>query len=105
MEQNITRLSHLRQLAVESQQFSAEVAQAAAEALEEMDGAKVDKTGLGKANGVATLDKSGKLPESQLPEIRQLPDVTASDAGKFLRVTDAGAWAAQTIPYAEEASF
>lgn len=34
-----------------------------------------------------------------------LPPVTSADAGKFLRVSDAGAWAAQKIPYAEEASF
>lgn len=65
----------------------------------------VAKDQLGKAKGVATLDASGKLAASQLPSIRQLPAVTTADAGKFLRVSDTGAWAAQTIPYAEEASF
>lgn len=34
-----------------------------------------------------------------------LPPATASDAGKFLRVNVDGAWEAQTVPSAEEASF
>lgn len=37
-------------------------------------------------------------------EIRLLPVVTASDNGKFLRVEN-GAWAAETVPSAETASF
>lgn len=34
-----------------------------------------------------------------------LPSVSASDAGKFLRVSADGAWAAESIPNAEEATF
>lgn len=35
----------------------------------------------------------------------ELPIVSTSDAGKFLRVSSAGLWVAETIPNAEEASF
>ena len=34
-----------------------------------------------------------------------LPDVTNADAGKFLRVSGAGAWAAESVAYAEGANF
>ena len=34
-----------------------------------------------------------------------IPSVTTSDAGKFLRVSSAGTWVAESIPNAEEASF
>ena len=37
--------------------------------------------------------------------IKALPPVTSSDAGKFLRVSSAGTWAAENIPNAEEANF
>lgn len=37
-------------------------------------------------------------------EIRLLPVVSSSDNGKFLRVVS-GAWAAETVPSAETASF
>ena len=35
----------------------------------------------------------------------ELPTVTASDAGKFLRVNASGEWAAATLANAEEATF
>lgn len=44
MEDNITKLKHLRQLALKSQKLSADVANAAAEALEEMDQAKANSS-------------------------------------------------------------
>ena len=37
--------------------------------------------------------------------IMSLPEVSVADAGKFLRVTDEGVWAAVTIPYAEGTEF
>lgn len=43
-------------------------------------------------------------PACPAPE-PELPVVTASDSGKFLRVDANGKWVAQSIPYAEEASF
>ena len=43
------------------------------------------------------------IDEKYLPTL--LPPVTASDAGKFLRVSSAGTWVAESIPNAEEASF
>ena len=36
---------------------------------------------------------------------KELPTVTTSDSGKFLRVSSTGEWAAETISNAEEASF
>lgn len=43
------------------------------------------------------------INEKYLPTL--LPPVTTSDAGKFLRVSSAGTWVAESIPNAEEASF
>lgn len=46
-------------------------------------------------------DAVTKIDSKYLP----LPEVTASDAGKFLRVDSYGAWVAEAIPSAEGASF
>ena len=48
-----------------------------------------------------------KIKKEALPDDigGDLPDVTSTDAGKFLRVSSEGVWAAETIPNAEEASF
>ena len=56
----------------------------------------------GVANGIASLNSSGKVPNTQLPT--ELPAVTSSDNGKVLRVVD-GAWAASSIPSATGVSF
>lgn len=42
--------------------------------------------------------------QTAISGVRQLPVVSASDNGKFLRVVS-GAWAAATVPSAETASF
>ena len=42
--------------------------------------------------------------QAAISNVRQLPAVTASDNGKFLRVVS-GAWAAQTVPSAEGSAF
>ena len=42
--------------------------------------------------------------QAAISGVRQLPTVSATDNGKFLRVVN-GAWVAQTIPSAEGASF
>ena len=47
-----------------------------------------------------------KLADGVLPSASKLlPTVTTSDSGKFLRVSSTGAWAAEAISSAEEASF
>lgn len=52
-------------------------------------------------------DEIQKIPEYYLPPISasSLPEVTTDDTGKFLRVSSTGAWVAETVPNAEEASF
>ena len=55
-----------------------------------------------KADASDIPDVSGFITLADVPA--ELPAVTASDNGKFLRVVN-GAWAAQTVPSAEGASF
>ena len=56
----------------------------------------------GKADASDIPDVSGFITLADVPA--ELPAVTASDNGKFLRVVN-GAWAAQTVPSAESNSF
>ena len=53
-------------------------------------------------NGVYTWAIVGVKPED-IPS--GLPEVTVNDAGKFLRVSSSGTWAAEVIPNAEGVSF
>lgn len=43
--------------------------------------------------------------EDGILEASGLPEVTTSDAGKFLRVSSTGEWVAETISNAAEATF
>lgn len=58
-----------------------------------------------------TVDDSGKPTFTNLSDSTDsytptdLPSVTASDSGKFLRVSSAGEWVAETIPNASGVSF
>lgn len=58
------------------------------------------------AGGVLYLTDASATAKSWYWSSRNpLPTVSASDAGKFLRVSSTGAWAAETVPNAEEVSF
>ena len=56
----------------------------------------------GVADGVASLDNSGKIPANQLPSV--LPSVTSADNGKILIVAN-GAWAVGDVYNANGVSF
>ena len=83
------------------------------------DLASAVQTSLGKADTALQSVPSGYATETWVTNkgyqtaaqvqtaisgVRQLPVVSASDNGKFLRVAS-GAWAAATVPSAETASF
>ena len=54
-------------------------------------------------SGKPTFTNSSDSADSYTPT--DLPSVTSSDAGKFLRVSSAGEWVAETIPNASGVSF
>ena len=55
-------------------------------------------------SGTPTVTNTDDSTISWTPT-KELPTVTTSDSGKFLRVSATGEWAAETISNAEEASF
>ena len=55
-------------------------------------------------SGTPTVTNTDDSTISWTPT-KELPTVTTSDSGKFLRVSETGEWAAETISNAEEASF
>ena len=55
-------------------------------------------------SGTPTVTNTDDSTISWTPT-KELPAVTTSDSGKFLRVSSTGEWAAETISNAEEASF
>ena len=55
-------------------------------------------------SGTPTVTNTDDSTISWTPT-KELPPVTTSDSGKFLRVSSTGEWAAETISNAEEASF
>lgn len=65
-----------------------------------------NQSGQHTASVTCVEDIITKIDPKFLPEAgSSLPEVTSSDAGKFLRVSADGVWVAATIPNAEEASF
>lgn len=81
----------------------------AAKALENQGGGGsslpiVSTATVGQTIRVSAVDENGKPTEWEAVDMVSIPDVTAEDNGKFLRVVN-GAWAASTVPNAEEASF
>lgn len=71
-------------------------------------------SGTAEVTPASIVTATGQMSEEQAAQTRenldaassasQLPVVSASDDGKFLRVVS-GAWAAATVPSAETASF
>lgn len=57
----------------------------------------------GKAADAAAVGAAVNELKTEIDDL--LPDVTEADAGKFLRVSSAGVWAAETVASAEGASF
>lgn len=65
-------------------------------------------TGALVLNDVPTADlhaATKKYVDDAVANGGELPEVTTADAGKFMRVSSTGKWAAEAIPNAEEATF
>ena len=67
--------------------------------------AKRYKLSIGDDGKPVVTDLSDSSTAWSPDSIASLPTVTTSDSGKFLRVSASGAWAAEAISNAEEASF
>lgn len=59
---------------------------------------------IGQTIRVSAVDENGKPTEWEAVDMVSIPAVTTANNGQFLRVVN-GAWAASTVPNAEEASF
>ena len=59
---------------------------------------------VGQTIRVSVVNENGKPTEWEAVDMEGVPTVTPANNGQFLRVVN-GAWAASTVPNAEEASF
>ena len=59
---------------------------------------------IGQIIKVSAVDENGQPTEWEAVDMEGVPTVTTANNGQFLRVVN-GAWAASTVPNAEEASF
>ena len=64
----------------------------------------VNTATVGQTIRVSAVDDAGKPTEWEAVDMEGVPTVTTANNGQFLRVVN-GAWAASTVPSAEEASF
>ena len=58
-----------------------------------------------KGSSDTAVEAANAYTDNALSQLTELPSVTASDSGKFLRVSNDGFWAAETIPNALEETF
>ena len=59
---------------------------------------------VGQTVKITAVDENGQPTEWEAVDMEGVPTVTTANNGQFLRVVN-GAWAASTVPNAEEASF